>query len=146
GRCGNHESLTEHGRWRNVERCKIARRIELERVAIVGVQLADTIATGETNSHRPRCRFIQPNATSVARSRSRHLHDQSSAADRGRGGVIAASLCDARTRQKRPRPPILLNSLASLRLHSMVNLAASATLLLPCSFVQVAFSIYLTRA
>ena len=29
---------------------------------------------------------------------------------------------------------------------NMVNLAASATLLLPCSFVQVAFSIYLTRA
>ena len=83
-RCGNHESRTEHGRWRNVERRKIAWRIELERVAIVGVQLADTVATGETNSHRSRYRFTRPNATIASRSRSRHVYDQSSAADRSR--------------------------------------------------------------
>ena len=46
-----------------MERRKIARRIELERVEIVGVQLADTVATGKTNSHRPRYRFARPNAT-----------------------------------------------------------------------------------
>ena len=95
-----------------MERRKIAWRIELERVAIVGVQLADTVATGETNSHRPRYRFTRPNATIASRSRSRHLHDQSSAADRSRSGVVAAPLCDARTRPKGPRPPILLNSCA----------------------------------
>ena len=63
---------------------KLLGESNVERVAIVGVQLADTVATGETNSHGPRYRFARPNATGASRSRSRHLHDQSSAADRSR--------------------------------------------------------------
>ena len=59
-----------------------------ERMAIMGVQLADTVATGKTNSHGSRYRFTRPNATSITRSRSRHLHDQSSAADRSRSAVM----------------------------------------------------------
>ena len=87
-RCGNHESRTEHGRRRNVERHKIARRIETQRLAILGIQLENPCAARETNSHRPRYRFAQPNTTSASRSESGHLHDKSSATDRSRGAVI----------------------------------------------------------
>ena len=86
-RCRNHESRAKRRRRRNVERRKFAGRIEVECVAIMGVQLANTVATGETNSHRPRYRFARPNTTTASRSRSRHLYDQSSAADRSRSAV-----------------------------------------------------------
>src|SRR6266404_4626651 len=58
-----------------------ARRIEIQRVAALGIQLANACRARKTNAHRSRDRFTWPNATSVARSRSRHVHDQSPAAD-----------------------------------------------------------------
>ena len=42
---------------------KLLGESKLERVAIVGVQLADTVATGKTNSHRSRYRFARSNTT-----------------------------------------------------------------------------------
>src|SRR4051812_10811742 len=57
----------------------------------MGVQLADTVATGKTNSHRPRHRFVRPNATTASRSRSRHLHDQPSPPGPSRSEVAITS-------------------------------------------------------
>src|SRR5437588_5938039 len=76
-------------RWRrNVDRREFARRIEIQRVAALGIQLANACRARKTNAHRSRDRFTWPNATSAARSGSRNLYDQSSASDRSRSAVI----------------------------------------------------------
>src|SRR5207253_7686758 len=84
----NYKGGTEHRRRRDVDRCEFARRIEIQRVAALGMQLANACRARKTNAHRSRDRFTWPNATSAARSRSRNLYDQSSASDRSRSAVI----------------------------------------------------------
>src|SRR5438552_1198216 len=56
-------------------------------MASLGISMANTVATRKTNSHRPRHRFPGPHATSPARSRSWHLHDQPHSAHRSRSVV-----------------------------------------------------------
>ena len=71
-----------------MDRGEFARRIETKRVAALGIQLANARRAGKANAHRSRDRFTWPNATSGARSGSRHVHGQSSASDRSRSAVI----------------------------------------------------------
>src|SRR5438128_12614841 len=91
----NYKGGSEH-RWRrNMDRREIARRIEIQRVAALGIQLANARRAGKANAHRSRDRFTWANATSGARSGSRHLYDQSSAADRGRGALNCSGVLRA---------------------------------------------------
>ena len=84
-------------RWRiDMERDEIGQRIQTKCVAALGIQLAHAgEKSGEANTHRARHRFAWPNSTAQPRSRSRHLHDQSSAADHG-GSSVDVDLVELR--------------------------------------------------